>query len=125
MEVIGAYDNGAVLSKEVCAITPEEIISKFQSGVKNLTALSVQSGIATELTVPHFVSNAFKNLAAIGLQIDYKFKQIANAQAASATVVAAPKVEKKEAPAAKKVEVKKEEPKEEEEDFGGMGGLFD
>jgi large subunit ribosomal protein LP0 len=79
MEVIGAYDNGAILSKEVCAITSDEILSKFQSGVKNLTALSVQTGIATELTVPHFIVNAFKNLAAIGLQIDYKFKQILSA----------------------------------------------
>jgi large subunit ribosomal protein LP0 len=124
MVVVGAYDNGAILSKEVCAITPDAILSKFQSGVKNLTALSLQTGIATELTVPHFVVNAFKNLAAIGLTIDYKFKQIAQAQAAAA---AAPKADAKKeaaAPAAKKEAPKEEAPKEEEEDMD-MGGLFD
>jgi len=123
MEVVGAYDNGAILSKEVCAITPEEILSKFHAGVKNLTALSLQTGIATELSVPHFVINAFKNLAAIGLQIDYKFKQIATAQAAAA---AAPKggAAKEAAAAPKKEAPKVEEPKEEEEDMD-MGGLFD
>jgi large subunit ribosomal protein LP0 len=123
MEVIGAYDGGAVLSKEVCAITPDEILSRFQAGVRNLTALSLQTGIASELTVPHFIGNAFKNLAAIGLQIGYNFKQIANAQAAGAAAPA--KDAGKAAAPAKKEEPKKEEPKQEEEEEVDMGGLFD
>jgi len=121
MEVVGAYDNGAILSKEVCAITPDQILGKFQTGVKNLTALSLQTGIASELTVPHSIANAFKNLAAIGLQIDYKFKQIANAQAAAAksSAPAAPAA----APTKKEEPKKEEKPAEEEEDID-MGDLF-
>ncbi len=104
MQVIAAYDNGAVLSKEVIGLSPDDILEKFAVGVKNITALSLQANIPTEASAPHFVVNAFKNLAAIGMQIDYKFKQIANASAKSAAP--APKKEDK------KDEKKKEEPKE-------------
>lgn len=121
MSVLCAYDSGSILDSATCSLTPDDILKSFQTGVKNLTALSLQTGIATQLSVPHAISNAFKNLAAIGFSIDYKFKQIANAgtavqQAPEKKAEAPAKVEKKEEP-------KKEEPKE-EEDFN-MGGLFD
>ena len=104
MQVIAAYDNGAVLGKEVIGLSPEDIMEKFNAGVRNITALSLGANIPTEASAPHFVLNAFKNLAAIGMQIDYKFKQIANAGKAAP---AAPKKEEK------KDEKKKEEPKKE------------
>lgn len=123
MLVIAAYDNGAVLGKDVIGLSPDDILQKFSQGVKNLTALSLQANIPTEASVPHFVTNAFKNLAAIGMQVNYKFKQIADAGKAAP---AAKKEEKKEDK--KKEEPKKEAPKQEEppkEEEVDMGGLFD
>jgi len=54
-------------------MTPNDIFNRFRVGIKNLTALSLESGIPTELSVPHAITNAFSNLAAIGFEIDYKF----------------------------------------------------
>lgn len=47
MRVIGAYDNGAILSEEVVSISPDDLIKKFSIGVANLTSLSLQTGIPT------------------------------------------------------------------------------
>jgi len=74
MKIIAAYDTGAVLDAETVAISPEFILGKFSEGVKNITALSLQTGIPTEVAVPHLVIDGFKNLAAIGFNINYLFK---------------------------------------------------
>lgn len=74
MEIISAYDNGSVLDKDIISLSYDDILEKFSEGVKNLTAISLEANIPTELAVPHFITNAFKNLAAIGLQTNYKFK---------------------------------------------------
>jgi len=74
MSVLSAYDNGTILDSKVCALTPTDILGFFQTGVRNLTAVSLQTGYPTQLSVAHSISSAFKNLAAIGLNIDYKFK---------------------------------------------------
>jgi len=52
MKVISCYDHGTILSEELISISPSDIISKFQTGVSYLTALSVELGIPTELSVP-------------------------------------------------------------------------
>jgi len=44
-----------------------------------LTGLSLATGIPTELSIPHLLIDSFKNLAAIGLNINYEFKQLKNA----------------------------------------------
>lgn len=41
MSVIACYDSGAVLDKDVISLSPEDILSKFSEGVKNLTAISI------------------------------------------------------------------------------------
>lgn len=68
MEIISVYDDGSVLTPEVISISPDDIIRKFQTGVANITALSMELGIPTEASVPHLIANAFKNLAAISMQ---------------------------------------------------------
>lgn len=98
-----------------------DILSKFQEGVRNVTALSLATGIPSEVAVPHLVIDAFKNLAAIGLTIGYTFKQLASASSAPAKQAPAKtetKADSKKAPEPVKVE----EPVEEDVD---MGGLFD
>lgn len=126
MNVIGCYDDGAILSKDVVAISPNDIIERFQKGVKNLTALSMEAGIPTELSIPHSIINAFKNLAAIGLSVGYEFKELKSAVASGPVVAAQPEGKKDQTkPSKKEAPVKVEEPEPEPEEDMDMGGLFD
>ncbi len=135
--ILHIYDNGFVFDPSVLKLTDKDIIDKFRVGVANLASLSLELGYPTLASLPHSLSNAYKNVLSIAVGTEYSFPAaekikayIANpsafAAAAPAPVAAAPAAGKG-APA-KKEEPKKEEPppKEEEEDddlFGG--GLFD
>lgn len=37
-------DNGAILDAETCKLSPESVLGYFANGVKNLAALSLESG---------------------------------------------------------------------------------
>lgn len=74
MNVFACYDNGSILNKNVLAYDPASIINAFRSGVKNIAAISLETGYITEASVPYSITNAFKNLAAIGMEVNYKFK---------------------------------------------------
>jgi len=78
--------------------------------------MSLELGIPTECAVPHMIANAFKNLAAISMETDYKLDALANMQQASTSSAVQTKTEAK-------VEAPKEEEKEEEEEVD-MGDLF-
>jgi large subunit ribosomal protein LP0 len=124
MDVLCCYDDGAILSRDIISINLDSILDSCKVGISNIAAASVEIGQVNVLTIGSLIQTAFKNLAAIGLETDYKFKQLANANSgpsAPAAKVEA-KVEKKEE---KKAEVKKEEPKEEPEEDFEMGGMFD
>lgn len=125
MEIISVYDDGSVLTPEVVAISPAEILRKFQHGASNITALALELGIPTEASVPHMIANAFKNIAAISLETSYKVPEVeALSHAAAPAHVEKPKEDKKE----KEKEKPKEKPKEEEkpvEEDVDVGGLFD
>jgi len=112
MTVLSCYDDGQILDKTILSVNTDALVERFQTGVKNIAAISLQTGIPTQVSIPHIISNAFKNLAAIGLQINYKFSQIASASSAPAPAPAPAKTEAK-APAPAKVV---EKPKVEEED---------
>jgi len=136
LKVTTVYDNGAVYPASVLDLTDEDLLKKFFQGVSNVTALSLQVGYPTVLSVPHSVLNGFRNLVAISLVTDYTFPQAekvkkllsdpaalaaaaaaaaaASAPAASSTPAAAPAAEKK----------KEEKKEEEEEEDADMGGLF-
>jgi len=107
-------------------MSPDDLINKFREGVKNIAALSLETGITTEVAVPYQVITAFKNLASIGLEINYSFKQLKNAQSGSSTTSSANtgSAPAQSKTAAKQEAPKEEAPKEEEEDVD-MGGLFD
>jgi large subunit ribosomal protein LP0 len=125
------YDNGSVYNHKVLDLTDEDLLSKFNAGVRNIASLGLQIGVPTIASLPHSISRGYKNLLAISLATEYTFEKaqkvkdiLANpgAFAASAPAPAA----KGEAPA-KGAPAKKEEPKEEkaqsDEDMGF--GLFD
>lgn len=123
MEIISVYDDGSVLTPEVIAISPDDILKKFQTGAANITALSLELGIPTEASIPYMIANAFKNLAAISMETPYKLAELENL--AHAAPAQAHHEEKKEAPKEAKKEEKKEEEKPAEEADVDMGGLFD
>jgi large subunit ribosomal protein LP0 len=72
MEVLKVYDDGSMLDKSVIDFDLSTLLESFQRGVKNLTALSLETGIVTATSVPHIIVNAFKNLAAISVETGYK-----------------------------------------------------
>lgn len=74
MNVFACYDNGNILDREVVSISPADILDKFRAGVRNLAGICLETGLVTEASVPYALTNAFKNLAAIGMEVDYKFK---------------------------------------------------
>jgi len=120
------YDNGAVFAPEVLDITDEQLLGKFQLGVSNVAAASLQIGYCTQASVPHSIINGFKNILAVAVETDISFPQADTVKAyladPSAFAVAA-------APAEEAVEETKEEVKEEseeEESDDDMGfSLFD
>jgi len=121
MELHSVYDDGAILSSEIAKISPDQLLSGFNSGVNNIVALSLELGIPTAPAVPHMLINAFKNLAAISLETGYTLDVLEKAKAAAASNKAAPAQQGGSTQA--KVEAKVEEPKEEEADMD-MGDLF-
>jgi len=125
------YDEGAIYSPEVLDITPDELQKRFQQGVANLAAISLEIGYPTKASVPHSVANALKNLLAIAAETDVTFKEAETlkeylkdpSKFASAAAASAPAASGG-APAAKE-EAKKEEAAEDSEDSDIGMGLFD
>ena len=95
MELVSVYDDGSILGQDVLSISPAEILSKFQAGASNITALSLELGIPTEASVPYMIANAFKNLAAISVETTYKLAELDALQSAAAAAPKETKVEKK------------------------------
>jgi large subunit ribosomal protein LP0 len=123
------FDNGTIYSPEVLDVTTDDLRARFAAGIRNVAAVSLQTGYATKASVPHSIANGFKNLLAVAAATDVTFKQAEKlkeyladpSKFAAATPAAAPSGGS--APA--KQEAKKEEPKEESEDEDMGFGLFD
>eukprot|EP00034_Subulatomonas_tetraspora_P000966 GABW01001243.1.p1 GENE.GABW01001243.1~~GABW01001243.1.p1 ORF type:complete len:114 (-),score=73.46 GABW01001243.1:116-457(-) len=111
-------------SPKVLDITEEDILSRFQEGVMNITCVSLGANFPTVVSVKHSLLNGYKNVLALSVATDYTFKQseqikemLENPEAFAAA--AAPVVEAKE-------EEKEEEKEPESESDDDMGfGLFD
>ncbi|KRX10699.1 hypothetical protein PPERSA_08694 [Pseudocohnilembus persalinus] len=118
MNVFACYDNGTILSKDVISLDQNDIIAKFQAGIKNIAAISLETGYQTDASVPYAVVNAFKNLAAIGMEVNYKFKILEELTTAGPAVV-------QQAAGGSAQPQKEAEPEPEPEEDMDMGGLFD
>jgi len=119
MEILYVYDNGAILTPEVFNLNPEDVLGKFRNAATQLTAISLAIGQPNVLSVPHMISNGFKNIASIALEADIPIKILESMKGAApeptATTTTAPVQQAK-------VEAPKVEEKEEEMDMGGMFG---
>jgi large subunit ribosomal protein LP0 len=125
------YDSGTVFDPEILDITPEDLRSKFLTGVRNVAAVSLAIGYPTLASVPHSIVNGLKNLIAVAVETDISFAAAERAKeylkdpskfAAAAPAAAAATAPAKAGSPAK--EAKKEESEEEEDDDMGFG-LFD
>jgi len=135
LQILQVYDGGSIFHPSVLDITDEDIRKKFIEGAAIVTMTCLGIGYPTPASVPHMVSNAFRNLLAIAVETDYTFKEaeqikdmLANPEkfaalaAAAAPVAAAPAAA--EAPKEEAKAAAKEESEEESDDDMGFG-LFD
>lgn len=123
------YDNGTIYSPEVLDMTDDDLIARFQQGVRNIAAVSLSIGYPTKASVPHSIANAFKNLLAVAAETDVTFKEaeklkeyLADPSKFAAAVSAGAAAPASSAPVESK---KKEEEKEEESDEDFSMSLFD
>jgi len=76
MRVLSVFDQGSVFDAAVLDITDGKVVSMFMGGVANIAALSREIGVPTEASIPHAVSAALKNMAALCADIDFTFPEI-------------------------------------------------
>ena len=95
MELEGVYDDGSILDPSVVSITPDDIVARFTQNVGNLTSMSLALNIPTQLSVPHMIANAFKNVAAVAIETDYDLAILKTLQAAGPAVQQTTQVETK------------------------------
>jgi len=136
LQILQVYDGGSIFHPSVLDITDEDIRAKFIEGAAIVTMTCLGIGYPTAASVPHMVSNAFRNLLAVAVETDYTFKEaeqikemLANPEkfAALAAPVAAATAAPTESAAAPVEEAKpaaKDESEEESDDDMGFG-LFD
>jgi large subunit ribosomal protein LP0 len=118
------YDNGSIYDASVLDISDNDIVNKFQNGVKRVAAVSLALHYPTVASVPHSVVNGYKNVLSIGLATEYSFPKVEEIKkAAQNAPKVAPKQETKKVEAVKET---KKEPEPEPEEEADMGlGLFD
>jgi len=130
--LLSVYENGAVYEPSVLDLTDDDILGKFRSGVNRIASLSLELGLPTLASLPHALSNAYKNVLSIAVETAFTFPEaqkikdfIANpgAFAAAAPAAAAP-VAAGAKPAAAVPAAKAPEPEEDDDDMFGGGGLF-
>jgi large subunit ribosomal protein LP0 len=99
------YDNGSMYDPKVLDITDDDILNSFAAGIKNVAAVSVETGLPTVASVPYSILLGFANLLAVAVQTEYTFKEaeqikefIANPEAFASS--AAPAAASADAPAA-------------------------
>jgi len=138
LSILQVYDNGSIFHPSVLDITNEDIRSKFIEGAAIVTMTCLGIGYPTPASIPHMVSNAFRNLLAVAVETDYTFKEaeqikemLANPEkfaslVAAAAPVAAAAAEAAPAEAAPAAAAAKDESDDESGSDDDMGfGLFD
>jgi len=130
------YDNGSLYSPEILDITTDELLARFQRGINNIAAVSLQVGYPTKASIPHSIANAFKKLLAVAAATEVTFKEAETVKeyladpTKFAAAVAAPSAGGAPSAAAAAASstapaAKKEEEKEEESDEDMGFGLFE
>jgi len=126
MSILTVYDEGTVFDASLLDMTDDQVVAKFQAGVKNIAAASLATGFPTIASIPHSVANGYRNLLAIAFAGEYTFERaekLKKAAAAAPVAAAAPAAAASAAKPAAAAKPAEPEPPAEEEDMGF--GLFD
>ena len=117
LAIDGIFDNGSYYPVAVLDIDESYLAGKFSFACQRVAAVSLATNYPTQASLPHSISNAFKSLVAITVNLEnfsfpkadpYKaFLKDPSAFASAAPAAAAPAAGA--APAAKVEEKKKEE----------------
>jgi len=75
LECLHIYDNGAVYGPEALKMTDDTIAAAVADGISELSALSLGLGLANQASLPHLLLNAFKDILAVTLAIDYDVEE--------------------------------------------------
>lgn len=84
------YSDGVCFDPAVLDLSDDDLLQKFTAGVRAVAALSMSIGYPTIASLPHSITNAFKNMVAVTLETDYSFQQAEDFMKAATTAAAAP-----------------------------------
>lgn len=78
LKINTVMDNGSIFSVDVLSIDEAFLASKFSWACSRLAAISLQIGYPTQASVAHTITNAFKSLVAVTINLDtYTFDKAA------------------------------------------------
>jgi large subunit ribosomal protein LP0 len=128
MSITTVYDEGTVFEASLLDMTEDQVVAKFQGGVKNIACASLALGFPTIASVPHSVAHGYRNLLAVVFSGETEFtfpraEKLKNAAAAAPVAAAAPAAAAASSAPAAAAKPAEPEPPAEEEDMGF--GLFD
>jgi len=136
LEILAVYDDGSIFEPSVLDISEADLLSRFQSGLNNVAAVSLATDYPTLASIPHSIINGYKNALSIALTTEYTFplaqkvkdflsdpEAIARAVAAASAASSAP-AKGGAAPAKAAAAAPVEEEKDEEEEAVSFD-LFD
>jgi len=131
-KVTDVYENGSAYNAAVLDLSKEDLMNKFQNGVRKLAALSLGANFPTTASLPHIMAGGFSKILGVSLATDYTFPEsqkvkdilanpgaFAAASTSSSSASAAGGAKKDDKPAEKP----KEKSPESEQDMGFS--LFD
>lgn len=126
LEATVAFDDGFAFPASVLDLSDDDLLERFQAGIRSMAAISLATGVPSAPAIPHIIINSYKKLLALSVASDYTYEgskdikallddpeALAAAQSAAASATPAAAEEEKE-----------EEPEEESDDDMGFG-LFD
>lgn len=123
------FDNGSLFEPAVLDIEDSQILSVFQSCLRNTACVSLELGMPTVASVPYSILLAFSNLLAVAAETEFTFKEAEEIKAyledPSAFASAAGPAETASTAAATTGAAAAVEEEDEEEEMTAGPGLFE
>jgi len=123
------FDNGSLFEPAVLDIEDSQILSVFQSCLRNTACVSLELGMPTVASVPYSILLAFSNLLAVAAETEFTFKEAEEIKAyledPSAFASAAGPAETASTAAATTGAAAAVEEEDEEEEIAAGPGLFE
>lgn len=76
LEIKHVFTEGSILGPEIFNMDLGELVGRFQNYCNMGASLALGINYPCELSVPHMISNGFKNLASVALASNIKLKQL-------------------------------------------------